>query len=239
MSNPIIERTALSTVGEPLSIGGVINKTVVLLVLCAVSALGLFFYTITGGISPQMALMVGVGGMFAALIMGFILMAKPHLAKALAVPYALLEGLLVGGVSAYFMTIYPSVPLTALCATFITAAGMLVLYRSGLIKVTEKFRSVLMSAVIAIMILYAVQWVFIAFGSSIPMLFDGGIIAIGFSVFVVIIASLSLLLDFDNVERAAAAGVSSDMEWVLGIGILSTLVWMFIEFVRLLGFLEE
>jgi len=177
--------------------------------------------------------------MFAAFGLAIFITFKPQKAKTLAVPYALLEGIFLGGISLFFMRMYPSVPITALCATFVTAAVMLGLYRSGVIKVTEKFRSIMMSAVFAIMILYLVQWGFIAFGSSLPFLFDGGMIAIGFSLFVVLIASFSLLLDFDNVDRGVAMGISEDYEWLFSIGILATLVWMYIEFMRLLSYLQD
>lgn len=240
MSNPLIERTELTTVGNPLSVKGVINKSVFLLALCAATALGIFFYGINTGMSQGTFWGITIAGFVASLVTGVIMMFKPQMAKALAVPYGIFEGLLVGGLSGAVMFIYPSVPATALCATFITAAGMLALYRTGVIKVTDKFRSIVTSATIAIMILYAVTWVLqLAFSTTIPLLFDGGMIAIGFSLFVIVIASFNLLLDFDNIERAAAAGVSDDMEWVLGVGLLATLVWMYIEFVRLLGFLED
>lgn len=240
MSNPILSRTELETNGNPLTINGVIHKTVLLLAICAISALGVYFYGMSTGMSQGTFYAICIGGFVATLITGFIMMFKPASAKALAIPYSVFEGLLVGGLSGAVMFIYPSVPATALCATFITAAGMLALYRSGLISVTDKFRSIVTSATIAIMILYAVTWVLkLAFGTTIPLLFDGGIIAIGFSLFVIVIASFNLLLDFDNIEQAAEMGVSEDMEWVLGVGLLMTLVWMFIEFVRLLGFLED
>ena len=122
----------------------------------------------------------------------------------------------------------------------VTAAVMLGLYRSGLVKVTEKFRSIVTSALIAIMLVYVAQWVLsLAFGSSLPFLFEGGAIAIGFSLFVIVIASFTLLLDFDNIDRGVAMGVSEDYEWLFSIGILATLVWMYIEFMRLLSYLQD
>ena len=121
----------------------------------------------------------------------------------------------------------------------ITAAVMLTLYVTGMIKVTDKFRSIITSAIIAIGILYLVQLGFRLFGSSLPLLFDGGLVAIGFSVFVTLIASFSLLLDFDNVEKGVQYGVAREYEWVFSIGILSTLVWMYIEFLRLIGYLQS
>lgn len=239
MANPIVSRTELAVGGRAMTVKGVVQKTSMLMGLSAVSALGLFFYTLSSGLSSGFAQMVGIVAMFVAFGMGLFMTFKPQFAKALAVPYALCEGLFLGGISVVVMRYYPSVPATALCATFVTAAIMLGLYRSGLVKVTAKFRGVIMSAVFAIMILYLLQWAFVAFGSSLPFLFDGGAIAVGFSLFVVVIASFSLLLDFDNVEQGVAMGVSEEFEWIYSVGILSTLVWMYVEFLRLLSYLQD
>lgn len=239
MANPIISRTELATSAVPMSVQGVVSKTAFLLSLSAVSALGLFFYGMTAAISSGMLYAMAIGGMLVGMGLGLLSAFKPHLAKGIAVPYALAEGVLLGAISLIFYRIYPSVPLTALSATFVTAALMLGLYATGVIKVTEKFRSIITSAVIAIMILYLVQWGFKMFGSSLPFLFDGGMVAIGFSVFVVIIASFTLLLDFDNVDRGVYYGVAKDFEWTYSMGILSTLVWMYLEFLRLIGYLQE
>lgn len=239
MANPIIARTELATSSTPMTVAGVASKTAFLLSLSAISALGLFFYGMTSAMSSGMLYMLAIGGLIVGMVLGLVSAFKPHLGKAVAVPYALAEGVLLGGISLIVYRIYPSVPLTALSATFVTAGIMLGLYTTGVIKVTEKFRSVVTSAVIAIAILYLVQWGFRAFGSSIPFLFDGGMIAIGFSVFVIIIASLSLLVDFDNVDRGVYYAVDRHFEWTYSMGILSTLVWMYLEFVRLLGYLED
>ena len=239
MANPIVSRAELAVGGKSMTVKGVVQKTSMLLGLSAISGVGFFFYALMAGLSAGFITIAAFGSMFAAFALSLVIIFKPHTAKSLSVPYALLEGIFLGGISLFFMRMYPSVPLTALCATFVTAAVMLGLYRSGLIKVTEKFRSIMMSAIFAIMLLYIVQWGFIFFGSSLPFLFDGGMIAIGFSLFVVVIASFSLLLDFDNVERGVAAGISEDYEWVFSIGILATLVWMYIEFMRLLSYLQD
>ena len=239
MANPIVSRAQLSVGGRAMTVKGVIQKTSFLLGLTAISALGFFFYILTQGVSFSFIKIASFGSMFAAFGLALLITFKPHMAKTLAVPYAILEGLFLGGISTFFMAIEPSIPLTALSATFVTAAVMLGLYRSGVIKVTEKFRSIMMSAIFAIMLLYLVQWGFVLFGSSLPFLFNGGLISIGFSLFVVVIASFSLLLDFDNIERGAAAGVSEDYEWLFGIGVLASLVWMYIEFMRLLSYLQD
>lgn len=239
MANPIVSRTELTVGSTPMTVSGVVKKSAFLLALAAASGFGVFFYALMGGILVSMLYPLALLGLFAGMGLGLVSAFKPHLAKNLAVPYALCEGILLGAFSTIMYLKYPSVPLSALSATFITAAVMLTLYSTGIIKVTEKFRSILTSAIIAIGILYLVQLGFRIFGSSLPLLFDGGMIAIGFSVFVVVIASLSLLLDFDNVDKGVQYGVAREFEWVYSIGILSTLVWMYIEFLRLIGYLQD
>lgn len=239
MANPIVSRAELAVGGAPMTVKGVIQKTSLLLGLSAITGIGFFFYALMAGLSQGFISMAAFGSMFAAFGLAIFITFKPQKAKTFAVPYALLEGIFLGGISLFFMRMYPSVPLTALCATFVTAAVMLGLYRSGIVKVNDKFRSIMMSAIFAIMILYLIQWGFVLFGSSLPFLFDGGMVAIGFSLFVVVIASFSLLLDFDNIDRGVAMGVSEDYEWLFSIGILATLVWMYIEFMRLLSYLQD
>ncbi|OOR88056.1 hypothetical protein B0181_08855 [Moraxella caviae] len=239
MANPIVSRTELAVGSAPMSAQGVVKKTAFLLALAGVSGFGVFFYALFGGIAPNLLYPMALVALFVGMGLGLASAFKPHLAKSLAVPYALVEGVLIGAFSAIMFRMYPNVPLSALSATFITAAVMLTLYVTGVVKVTDKFRSILTSAIIAIGILYLVQLGFRLFGSSLPLLFDGGMIAIGFSVFVVLIASFSLLLDFDNVEKGARYGVAREFEWVYSIGILSTLVWMYIEFLRLIGYLQD
>ena len=240
MANPIISRTELTTGAVPMTVGGVVKKTAFLLGLTALSAFGIFFGVLFGAIPAGTVSILSIIAIFSAMGLGLLIAFKPHLAKTLAVPYALIEGVFVGAISAFAFFKFPSVPLMALSATFVTAAVMLTLYSTGVIKVTEKFRSIITSACIAIFIVYMIQLgMRLIFGSSIPLLFDGGLLAIGFSVFVTLIASFSLLLDFDNVERSVSWGVDEDFEWVHGIGILATLVWMYIEFTRLIGYLQD
>ncbi len=240
MANPIIKRVDMQVGHTPMTVEGTVAKSAFLLALTAISALGFFFYSLAIQLSSATIYSIFLASMFGALILGVVVAFKPHFAKALSVPFALLEGLVAGGVSLFAYSMYPDVPATALCATFVTAGIMLGLYGSGVVKVTAKFRSIVISATMAIMILYAIQWVMIlAFHSTIPFLFDGGPIAIGFSLFVILIAAFNLLLDFDNIERGVAMGISKDYEWVFSIGLLVTLVWMYVEFVRLLGYLED
>lgn len=239
MANPIISRTEMAVSTRPMTVQGVVKKTSFLLGLTTLTGVAFFAYALMSGMSYGLIRGLTLGSIIAAFLLSLFLIGKPQLAKTLSAPYAILEGIVIGAISLFATTLAPSIAPTAMVATFVTGAVMLALYRAQVIKVTEKFRSVMVSAVIAITLVYLVQIGLSLFGNSIPYLFSGGIVAIGFSLLVVVIASLSLLLDFDNVERAAAAGVDESYEWVLSIGILSTLVWMYIEFVRLLSYLRD
>lgn len=240
MANPIVSRTELTASATPMTVNGVIQKTAMLLGLSALTGFGLFFFALMSRMSSGALYMLAIVAVFAGMGLGLLSAFKPHLAKALAVPYAMVEGVLIGAFSAAMFYKFPSVPLLALSATFVTAAVMLTLFVTGIVKVGEKFRSMVISASIAIGIVYLIQiFMSLVFSSSIPMLFDGGMIAIGFSVFVVLIASFNLLIDFDNIEKAVSWSVDKEFEWVYGIGILSTLVWMYIEFMRLISYFQD
>lgn len=240
MANPIVSRTELVVGGVPMTVAGVIKKTALLLGLSAISGFGLFFYALLSGMSSGALIGLFVVAMLATMGIGLTCAFKPHLSKSLAVPYAFLEGVVLGVASAFAFYKAPSIPLLALSATFVTAAVMLTLYTTGIIKVTQKFRSLVVSASIAIFVVYAISWIMrLVFGSTIPYLFDGGMVAIGFSIFTTLIASFFLLIDFKNIEDGVMYGVNQDFEWNYGIGVLATLVWMYIEFLRLIGYLQE
>ncbi len=166
---------------------------------------------------------------------------KPKTSPALSLPYAVLQGLFLGGVSAVYEYKYPGVPASALLATFVTTITLFGLYRAGIIRATEKFKSIVISATIAIALIFVVQIVMqLAFSSTIPGLFaQTGMLAIGFAAFVAIIASLNLILDFDMIERCAQMGAPKYMEWFCATALLATLVWMYISFLRLLGTLRN
>lgn len=239
MANPIISRTEMAVSHKPMSVKGVVKKTSFLLGLSAFTGVSFFLFALMAGMTGGFVYALMLISMLVGVGLSFVVMAKPHLGKMLAVPYAILEGIFIGGISLAVTSKFPTIAPTALVATFVTAGVMLALYRANVIRVTEKFRSVMISAMIAISLVYLVQLGFSLFGSSLPYLFGGGAVSIAFSLLVVVIASLSLLLDFDSVERCNVMGVDESYEWVLSIGILSTLVWMYIEFVRLLTNLQD
>ncbi len=241
--NPMLRRAEFVPTSQPMSVAGAVNKSMILTIVAAVIAIAFYAYSISlmqQGIAnpaPLGAIVGAVAGLVMVLIMTF----KPKTSSTLAVPYAVFEGLFLGGVSAMYETRYPGVPASALLATFVTTISLFALYRAGIIRATEKFKSIVISATIAIALIFVVQMIMqLAFKSTIPGLFEQtGILAIGFAAFVAIIASLNLILDFDLIERCAQMGAPKYMEWFCATALLATLVWMYISFLRLLSSLRN
>ncbi|QIO06905.1 Bax inhibitor-1/YccA family protein [Acinetobacter shaoyimingii] len=239
-NNPILTRVETQAdYSQPMTVQGAIQKSILLTVIAAVIGVGLFFYsflTQNFSIAYAGAIVGAIGGLILALVATF----KPNTARTLAIPYAFFEGAFLGGISVIFQLRYPGVPVQALFATFVTTFVMFGLYKFKVIRATEKFKSIVMSASIAIALVFVVQFVMsLAFGSSIPYLFENNLLGIGFAAFVAVIASLNLILDFDLIETAAANQAPKAMEWLCGIALLATLVWMYYSFLRLIGLLSS
>lgn len=238
-NNPILTRVDThSGFGESMTVQGAIQKSVLLTVIAAVVGLSLFFYsflTLNLSLAYAGAMVGAIGGFVLALVATF----KPNTARILAIPYALFEGAFLGGISVIFQLKFPGVPLQALLATFVTTFVMFALYRFQIIRATEKFKAVVLSASIAIAIVFMVQIVMrLAFSSSVPYIFESNWLGIAFAAFVAVIASLNLILDFDLIETSAAERAPKAMEWLCGIALLATLVWMYYSFLRLLSLLQ-
>jgi uncharacterized YccA/Bax inhibitor family protein len=176
-----------------------------------------------------------IGGFVVALITTF----KQAWAPVTAPIYALLEGLVLGGISAFLNAAYPGIAIQAVCLTFGTLLVLLLAYRSGLIPVTAKLRMGIVAATGGICLFYFLQILLGFFGIQFASINGSGIIGIGFSLFVVAIAALNLVLDFDFIERGAAAGAPKYMEWYGAFGIIVTLVWLYLEILRLLSKLRR
>jgi uncharacterized YccA/Bax inhibitor family protein len=153
--------------------------------------------------------------------------------------YGLLEGLVLGSVSAIFELRFPGIAIQAVGLTFGTLVALLLAYRSGLIRVTDKFRLGVVAATGGIALFYLITFVLGFFGVHFNSIYGAGPIGIGFSVFVVIIASLNLVLDFDFIESGARAGAPKYMEWYAAFGLMVTLIWLYLEILRLLSKLRS
>lgn len=189
-----------------------------------------------GGSNVQTFIYVGAfGGLAVAIVMMF----KKEWAPYLAPLYALLEGLFVGAISAYynfaFADVAPGIVINAVGLTFGTAIAMYLLYSFKIIKATEKFKSIIIIATAGIAIFYLIAIVLGFFGIQIPFLHEGSALGIGFSIFVVALAALNLILDFDMIERGAELGAPKYMEWYGAFGLLVTIVWLYLEILRLLS----
>ena len=239
-SNPLFssERfAARAQAGEQvgvMTIQGAINKTLMLLFLAFFAATFTWDRYFSGEGSGLM--MVGlIGGFIAALVTIF----KPNWASISAPVYAVLEGLFLGGISAMYAHMYAGIVVQAIGLTFGVMFLMLTLYRTGTIKVTEKLRSGIIVATGAIALFYFVSMILSFFSINVPLLYSNGLFGIGFSVVVVGVAAFNLLLDFDFIEHAARSGMPKFMEWYAGFGLMVTLVWLYLEILRLLAKLQS
>ncbi|WP_395736245.1 Bax inhibitor-1/YccA family protein [Prosthecobacter sp.] len=243
-SNPTLndEAFARSRTGNVadgvMTLNGTVLKTAVLTLLLLVSASWSFKIGM-GGEAPAWfgtALTFGwIGPVVLALIIGF----KPATAPALAPVYALGNGVLVGVISSLYERQFGGIVLTAVVLTCGILFALLAAYSSGLIKPSENFKLGIAAATFGVFIFYLATWVLGMFGIHVPGLFDNGPIGIAFSAFVVVLAALNLVLDFDFIENGCAAGAPKFMEWYGAFGLLVTLVWLYLEILRLLAKLRS
>jgi len=222
-----------------MTLAGTVNKTAILL-LCAFATAAWTWHDYAQALNPDAVsgrLMLGVfGGMIAA----FVTIFKKEWAPVTAPIYALLEGLFLGGISAIFEQRYPGIAFEAVGLTFGTLFALLFLYKTGIIRVTRNFMLGVTAATGGIMLFYFAQMLLgffhVSFFSSV---YRSGVVGIGFSLIVVVIASLNLVLDFNFVEQGVAAGAPKYMEWYSAFGIIVTLVWLYLEMLRLLSKLNS
>lgn len=181
-------------------------------------------------------MMVGlIGGM----IVAFVTIFKKTWAPVTAPLYAVLEGFALGGISAMLEATYEGIVIQAVALTFGTAGCLLIAYKSGVIKATENFRLGVVAATGGVMLIYLATYILGFFGIAIPYIHENGLIGIGFSLVVVVIAALNLVLDFDFIEKGAEHGAPKYMEWYAAFGLMVTLIWLYIEILRLLSKLNS
>lgn len=239
-SNPALNEKVFQTITisdstEVMTVRGTMNKLGLMMLLVMAGA----FYTWSGfakGQNVQPFLMIGaLGGFVVAIVMAFKKEWAPYLAPA----YALLEGLFLGAISALFSYAFadkmPNIITNAVGLTLGTGLAMFLLYNFRIIRATERFKSIVLTATAGIAIFYLIVMVLRLFHVNVAFMHDSSPLGIGISLFVVAIAALNLIMDFDMIEMGAAARAPKYMEWYGAFGLLVTLVWLYLEILRLLS----
>lgn len=242
-SNPVFGRTfegsAVHTgYGKTMTISGTVNKAGILMILVALSAAWVwnqFFETRELASVSGYMMLGGIGGFIAAMVTIF----KKEWSATTAPVYALLEGLFLGGFSAMMELRFPGIAIEAVALTFGTCLCLLLAYRSGLIRASEKLTMGIVAATGGIALVYFASMILGFFNVQIPGIFGSGPIGIVFSLVVVVIAALNLILDFSMIEEGAYRGAPKYMEWYSAFGLMVTLVWLYLEMVRLLSKLRD
>lgn len=216
--------------GEVMTVRGAINKSFLLLLVLLVTGAWSFM-------NPNPIFIWGgaIGSLVAVLVAAF----KREWSPFLAPTYAALSGLFVGGVSLMYASMYNGIIFQAVTLTVALLFTMLFIYRTGLIKVTEKFRAGVVMATGAVLIVYLMTWGLSFFGIQMPFIHENGLMGIGINLVIIGIACMNLLLDFDNFERGEEAKAPMHMEWFSAMGLIITLVWLYLELLRLLSKLRD
>lgn len=237
-SNPVLSEKAFGALsGEgTMSIKGTLNKSIILFLLLLVSA-SFSWKLATYDLELLSPLMWG--GAIVGFILAMVTIFAKKYAKFTAPLYALAQGFVLGSISMVYSSLYSGIVLQAVLITFGIMAVMLVLFRSGIIKVTNKFRSGIIIATGGIALVYLVSFILGFFGIQIPYLHSGGPIGIGISIFIIIIAALNLILDFNFIQESCERGAPKEAEWFAAFGLMVTLVWLYLEVLRLLSYLNK
>ncbi|HUH91291.1 MAG TPA: Bax inhibitor-1/YccA family protein [Lysobacter sp.] len=223
---------------DVMTLNGTVNKTGMLLLLCVLTASFAWSQVSTPagivGAQPYMW-----GGLIGGLVLAMVTIFKKEWAPVTAPLYALVEGFFLGAISAMFNHMYEGIVMQAVLLTFGTLFALLFAYRSGLVKATENFKLGVVAATGGVFLVYMASMVLGFFGINIPMIHESGLLGIGFSLVVVVIAALNLVLDFDFIETGVEQGAPKYMEWYGAFGLMVTLVWLYVEFLRLLSKLQS
>ncbi len=215
---------------KTMTVSGVINKTGILLVLLTIAA--------AVGVSQAdtaLGMPFLVGGAILGLICSVIIIFNPQTASLLAPIYALLEGVCLGVITANYELRYPGLVTNAVIGTLGILGTMLFCYRIGLLRATPRFKKIVIFSMLAISLCYLADIIMSLFGHNIAMIHQGSTIGIVFSVFVVGIAAMNLIIDFDRVEQGVAARLPQSAEWYFGFSLILTIVWLYLEMLRLLS----
>jgi uncharacterized YccA/Bax inhibitor family protein len=233
MKNPIFskERFVSSSDNETISFQGVVNKTLILFALLLTG----FASSVLLNLSLTLVIVSAILAFVVAMVVVFVPKQSPYLAPV----YAILEGVTLGYITTMYELKYSGIASQAVLLTFGVLSVLLFIYKTRIIKVTENFKSIIIVATGAIGLIYLVNMVMMFFGSNISFIRDNSMIGIGFSLFVVGIASMNLLLNFDFIEKQVEERAPKYMEWYSAFGLVLTLVWLYLEILRLLSKLNS
>jgi len=236
--NPVLSNSTFTDVSQrgysrPMTLAGVINRSILLLLLVAGTAAGVWTYSNSHSSAIYPMVMVGtLGGFVVAMVTTF----KRDWAPFTAPVYAVLEGVFIGGISLVMERQFPGLVLQAVLLTFGVMFALLAAYQSRIIRPSQTFKAVIVGATFGIVIVYLISMVLqLFFHTGIPLIHDSGPVGIIFSLVVVGIAALNLVLDFDFIENGVASGAPKWMEWYAAFALTVTLVWLYIEVLRLLA----
>ena len=239
LSEKVFHSSMATDYTERMTLKGTLNKFGFMLLML----MGTAYYAwkeFAGGGNVQVLMWTGLIGGF---VLAMVIIFKKEWAPFLAPAYALLEGLFLGSISAMYNYAFeakaPDIIMNAVGLTFGTAIAMYLLYTFKIIKATEKFKSIIFTATAGIAVFYLIAMVLGFFGVHMAFLHEGSLMGIGFSLVVVAIAALNLILDFDMIEQATAAGAPKSMEWYGAFGLMVTIVWLYLEILRLLSKLSD
>ncbi len=236
-SNPVLKEKAFAghlITGEAMTIQGTVNKTGLLLLFVVVGAA--WTWGLSHSNRPEATYPWMIGGALGGFVVALVTVFKSSWAPLSAPIYALLEGLFLGGISAVFEHSYPGIAVPAVSLTFAVMFVMLLAYKFGVIRATRGFKLGVIAATGGIALVYVVNLVMsLFFHTQMSFLYSSTPLGIGISLFIVVIAALNLIIDFDMIETAARMGAPKYMEWYGAFGLMVTLVWLYLEILRLLG----
>jgi uncharacterized YccA/Bax inhibitor family protein len=236
-NNPVLKEKAFTgelAIGEAMTIQGTVNKTGLLLLFVVVSAA--WTWGLSHSETPEAAIPWMIGGALIGFVTALVTIFKKNWAPLSAPVYALCEGLFLGGISAILEKSYPGIAIEAVSLTFGVLFVLLLAYKTGMVRATRGFKLGVLAATGAIALVYAVSFLMQMFGrGGVSVLYSATPLGIGISLVIVIIASLNLVIDFDMIETAARMGAPKYMEWYGAFGLMVTLIWLYMEILRLLS----
>lgn len=237
-SNPILNSEQLTKSRhseQAMTLGGTIGKTIIALIMLIATAGYSYYLTVTGTLNSK----VFIGCLIFGLVLGLITSFSPRIAPITTPIYAAVEGILIGNISAVYEATYGMIVLQASLLTIAIIAGTLICYATGIVKVTHRFRSIVIGLTFGVLIFYLLTMILQLFNVPIPYIHESGTIGLLVSLAILIIASLNLFLDFDLITSSIRQGAPKQFEWYCAFGLLVTIIWIYIEALRFLSRLRD